>query len=268
MVKKGLDAPNLPAASVLFQPRSSYGDHFRMTRRAAGHGEHLRSFVIRQERCRAADTRFATDHSFDKIATIEDFRKSVPIADYDYFQPYVNRLVRGDVVRCRGYFGQAPLLEFLNKGQHISDLEGEKLSEHQLVQAVESARRELAVSLSQFIGVPVRPRNGLPHYALVVEETDLLDEQLAAGFLQLLDDRLITYNRGYERTRRAGFLDPPRLARVPRGTWNRLQIQAVRDRGTSPEQYKHCCLLVDPMLFDRLPNLVETQNQESCRSAA
>ncbi len=51
-----------------------------------------------------------------------------------------------DLVRCVGYHGRAPLLEFLNKGAHYSSLTGEKISEHQVVAAVEAAQRTDASS--------------------------------------------------------------------------------------------------------------------------
>ena len=35
-----------------------------------------------------------------------------------------------DVVRCTGWFERTPLLQFLYKGSHISNVTGEKLSEH------------------------------------------------------------------------------------------------------------------------------------------
>ena len=44
-----------------------------------------------------------------------------------------------DLVRCVGFHGQAPLIEFLNKGAHFSSLTGEKLSEFQVVAAVDEA---------------------------------------------------------------------------------------------------------------------------------
>lgn len=41
-----------------------------------------------------------------------------------------------DVVEVSGYVGGAPLIRFLNKGTHISSMVGEKLSEHNVVQAI------------------------------------------------------------------------------------------------------------------------------------
>ena len=53
-----------------------------------------------------------------------------------------------DLVRCVGYHGRAPLIEFLNKGAHYSSLTGEKLSEHQVIAAVEAAQRRSGRALA------------------------------------------------------------------------------------------------------------------------
>ena len=66
-----------------------------------------------------------------------------------------------DLVRCVGYHGRAPLIEFLNKGAHYSSLTGEKLSEHQVIAAVEAAqraaRRALASRISWLRPGTIRP---------------------------------------------------------------------------------------------------------------
>ena len=48
-----------------------------------------------------------------------------------------------DLVRCVGFEGKAPLLDFLNKGSHFSSLTGEKLSEFQVVAAADEVQQEL-----------------------------------------------------------------------------------------------------------------------------
>ena len=55
-----------------------------------------------------------------------------------------------DVVRCVGYEGEAPLLEFLNKGAHFSSITGEKLSEFQVVEATRKSFAELGLPLEHF----------------------------------------------------------------------------------------------------------------------
>ena len=59
-----------------------------------------------------------------------------------------------DLVRCVGFEGRAPLLVFLNKGAHFSSLTGEKLSEFQVVAAVNQAQKNLGVRLSSYMLAP------------------------------------------------------------------------------------------------------------------
>ncbi len=78
-----------------------------------------------------------------------------------------------DLVRCVGYHGRAPLLEFLNKGAHYSSLTGEKISEHQVVAAVEEAQRAARVRVNSYLLAPIW--DDPPYYALLVEEGDLAE---------------------------------------------------------------------------------------------
>jgi hypothetical protein len=43
-----------------------------------------------------AATDFARAHRFDAIRTVADFRRQLPVADYDYFEPYLARVRRGE----------------------------------------------------------------------------------------------------------------------------------------------------------------------------
>ena len=76
-----------------------------------------------------------------------------------------------DLVRCVGFHGKAPMIEFLNKGAHISSVTGEKLSEFQVVAAVTAAQHRLGIRLGSFLMLPTW--GDPPHYSLLVEETDL-----------------------------------------------------------------------------------------------
>jgi len=43
-----------------------------------------------------ARTQFGRDHGFDQIRTPADFRRQAPIAPYEYYAPYIERVKRGD----------------------------------------------------------------------------------------------------------------------------------------------------------------------------
>lgn len=44
----------------------------------------------------AKDTAFGKDHGFAEIETYEDFKKKVPVADYEELRPYIDRVVNGE----------------------------------------------------------------------------------------------------------------------------------------------------------------------------
>ena len=46
------------------------------------------------------------------------------------------------------------MVEFLNKGAHFSSLTGEKISEHQVVAAVEAAQRSVGLQTQVVSSVP------------------------------------------------------------------------------------------------------------------
>ena len=46
---------------------------------------------------RHAYSRFGVDHGFSDIRSIEEFRKRVPIANYEYYRPYIEQVKQGQV---------------------------------------------------------------------------------------------------------------------------------------------------------------------------
>ncbi|HWY85680.1 MAG TPA: GH3 auxin-responsive promoter family protein [Gemmataceae bacterium] len=52
--------------------------------------------LLRRLLARQSGTDFAKDHHFAAIRTVADFRKNVPVAAYEYFEPYIKRVMAGD----------------------------------------------------------------------------------------------------------------------------------------------------------------------------
>jgi hypothetical protein len=44
----------------------------------------------------AKNTAFGKDHHFSEIKSYEDFKKNVPVRDYEAFTPYINRIINGE----------------------------------------------------------------------------------------------------------------------------------------------------------------------------
>jgi hypothetical protein len=162
----------------------------------------------------------------------------------------------GDLVRVVGYEGQAPVLEFLNKGAHISSMSGEKLTERQVILAMQSAVRICSLPAGNFV---LAPRWGQPpFYVLHLEHaphTDGQVTQLGAA----LEDAIASVNIEYAGKRRSGRLGPLQVNWLPAGflgEWDRRQAERVR-KGN--EQYKHRYLFCRPGEDEDFPHSQETR---------
>ncbi|MCA8988868.1 MAG: GH3 auxin-responsive promoter family protein [Planctomycetaceae bacterium] len=151
----------------------------------------------------------------------------------------------GDIVRCTGFIGQTPLLEFIQKGGRIGDLEGEKVTEHQIVMAYERAATELNLAPGLLTAVPVRLEEEHPRYDFFLEIGSLPDESLAPRLLEAIDRELAALNFLWRARRKEGVLTAPRMLLLPTGTWENYIRQVGQERGTGDYQYKHPALVVD-----------------------
>lgn len=170
-----------------------------------------------------------------------------------------------DVLRCVGFVGQAPVLEFLHKGQRVADMEGEKISEYQFVKAVEEVASAMGTTVTGFTAVPIRPaessdrRRSAPYYAIVLEKQDLADRAKAVEFIERLDRWIIDRNPMYQGKRADLYVGPPRLLRVATGTWAKYDAAQVASRGVSEDHYKHPCLVLDEGILNELEILEEVE---------
>ena len=145
-----------------------------------------------------------------------------------------------DVVRCVGFEGQAPLLEFLSKGKSFSNLTGEKISEHQVIEAVQRSFRELGLAIDTFTLAPVMEE--MPRYVLLIEPH--VHHGRSRELARSLQTQLERVNEEYAEKCAAGRLLPVRIGVLPAGTWDQLRQQKTGPRGNF-EEYKHPCLVSD-----------------------
>lgn len=148
-----------------------------------------------------------------------------------------------DVVRCTGFAGQTPLLEFLHKGAHISSITGEKVSESQVVSAMKRATADLRLHLSQYTLAPVWADP--PGYRLLIEEHELPAGDTAKRLCNLADEYLQHLNVEYSEKRASGRLRPIAPVLLPAESWVRFARSRQARLGGSVEQYKHPCLVPD-----------------------
>jgi hypothetical protein len=152
-----------------------------------------------------------------------------------------------DLVRCVGFCGETPLLAFLNKGKHYSNLTGEKISEHQVVCAVESSFRELNLPIDTFTLAPIMEKHA--RYLLLVERS--AHRGRAAELARRVQANLEYLNEEYAAKCASGRLQPVQIREVPGDTWQKVRQQRTGNRGNF-EQYKHPCLVNDILFADSL----------------
>ena len=202
--------------------------------------------------------------NFYEFVPVSEINSTNPIAleghelqvDADYFMLMSTsggyyRFNIGDIVRCRGFVGEAPVLEFLQKGDRCADLEGEKVTEIQFVQAADKAAAELSIRPRYLTVVPNRPTDGQPCYSVVVEHADVADTAVAQKFATRIDEELIGSNFLYRAKRREGVLGPLRLIRIVNGGWDEFLRREIARRGTGDAQYKHPALVLDPLWLNQ-----------------
>ena len=149
-----------------------------------------------------------------------------------------------DLVRCVGFRGTTPLVEFLNKGPHFSSLTGEKLSEFQVVAAAAEAQKSLGLRLKSFLLLP--SWGNPPFYSLLIERDDLAADPAAGERLaQEMDAELKRCNVEYESKRSSLRLGSVRVRSLVPDSWADFQRKRLSKSGGTVEQYKQPCLLAD-----------------------
>jgi len=207
----------------------------------------------------------AVDGSFYEFIPVDDVASSQPTvlegwelrpgADYYVLVTTSSGLYRynlDDIIRCKGFKGEAPVMEFLNKASCYSDMEGEKLSGYQVAQTVQQLSRDLGISLGNITAVPIRPLSDEPpYYAMAIEADRLVDDALARVVLQSIDSALIRQNVMYASKRNDRYIGPPRLLRLAPGSWAEFVATEAARRGTGEVQFKHPSLVSDSSWLDR-----------------
>jgi hypothetical protein len=193
---------------------------------------------------------------------ISNFLEFIPVAEYgrddppalrahelevgqEYFLVLSNwaglwRYSIDDRIRVTGFLGRSPVFEFLSRGLHTANITGEKITEHQVVEAMRRAAAEIGAAVECFT---LQGRfAGTPYYELRLEPPNGWAPQALADHM---DRALAELNIEYASKRSSGRLGPIRPAAVEPGFFEAHEREAVRRRHGRGEQYKHQYLLVE-----------------------
>jgi hypothetical protein len=132
-----------------------------------------------------------------------------------------------DVVRVVDFYRNTPVIQFERKGQGISSITGEKLTESQvtaaLVEVVDANQFDvLHFTAAVEWGDP-------PRYALYAELGDSMTTDRARELARKIDSALCARNEEYQAKRESQRLGAPVLKRVAAGTWEGLRQKRVAE---------------------------------------
>jgi hypothetical protein len=144
-----------------------------------------------------------------------------------------------DRVCCTGQLDQTCVIEFLSRGKHTVSITGEKLTEHQVVEAMARTREQLGLPCERFFLQGVFAAE--PYYRLQAEAPQDQAEPLA----QIFDEQLSKLNIEYESKRKSGRLGPVQAHGAPPAEFDRREQNLIAQRKGRTEQYKHQYLLTD-----------------------
>lgn len=142
-----------------------------------------------------------------------------------------------DRVRVTRFAKQTPVIEFLSRGSAISSITGEKLTEFQVVSAVNETVKELGLPITSYVICPTWADT--PYYSLLIEDGEIVNDESAGRLADEVDRRLRQGNIEYASKRSSGRLGSVRIKTVPRGTWTAFDAREIESQGRRPEQYKH-----------------------------
>ncbi|MBV9598435.1 MAG: GH3 auxin-responsive promoter family protein, partial [Chloroflexi bacterium] len=166
-----------------------------------------------------------------------------------------------DVVRVVDFYRDTPVIQFVRKGQGISSITGEKLTESQVTAALLAALEQEAVAVEHFTACV--SLGDVPAYALYVEGAQTESLEKLRRFGRNIDRALCANNAEYEAKRLSQRLGPPVVRRVAPGTYQRLRQQRVA-AGAPEAQVKIPQLSPNLRFGDAVEVLDEIQTEGVC----
>ncbi|MFH1594624.1 MAG: GH3 auxin-responsive promoter family protein [Candidatus Omnitrophota bacterium] len=141
----------------------------------------------------------------------------------------------GDIIRINGFFNKTPIVEFVQRGQSVTNLAGEKLYGSQVNEAVNRALDKHKL-LIQFYSASIQ-WGDIPRYIFLIEFNSNPPSHTKESLLVSIEEELCQQNIMYEDKRRACLLAPPILKVVKKGGFEKYRAKKVSE-GANDSQFK------------------------------
>jgi GH3 auxin-responsive promoter len=139
------------------------------------------------------------------------------------------RYAMNDIVEVTGWFNRVPTIRFVQKGKGVTNITGEKLYEHQVVEAVEAVLRASGFACEFYVMLADVHTAG---YTLYLEHAAVL-----GSFSCEVDEQLARLNIEYKAKRESGRLQPLGTVPLRPGTADAYRAHCVA-KGQRDAQFK------------------------------
>jgi hypothetical protein len=151
-----------------------------------------------------------------------------------------------DIVRVEGFYNEFPEVRFIQKGQGVVSLTGEKLSEAQYLTAIESTEKALRLKTAFHVAFADLDTS---RYHVFVELDEAGGKVVPSAVSRVLDSALARLNMEYDAKRRSNRLKPPIVHALAPRSFFRYKQQALQ-AGARDGQFKLTQLSVDNERFE------------------
>lgn len=159
-----------------------------------------------------------------------------------------------DVVRVVDFHRDTPVIQFVRKGQGMTSITGEKLTESQVTAGLMDVVDAGSLDVRHFTACVEWAEP--PHYAFYAELGDSMTGAACRRFLRDMDKALCAHNVEYEGKRESQRLGSPVLKQVAPGSYQALRQKRVSE-GAPEAQVKIPHLSADMKFGTQLPVLEE-----------
>jgi len=139
------------------------------------------------------------------------------------------RYTMNDIIEVTGWYSRVPTVRFVQKGKGVTNITGEKVYEHQVVEAVETVLRVSGIACEFYVMLASVEAAG---YTLYLEQAGVPNL-----FSNEVDEQLARLNVEYEAKRESGRLQPLRAVLLRPGTAEAYRAHCVA-RGQRDAQFK------------------------------
>jgi hypothetical protein len=153
-----------------------------------------------------------------------------------------------DIIEVTGFHGKTPTIRFVQKGKGMVSFTGEKLSETQVIAAVDKALADRKGAY-EFITAVGEVQGDKPHYAFLIEFDQGVSQEQGAAWLAGIEDALKAQNAEYASKRNSLRLGSPVLRIIKTGEFGAYRRREV-DGGRKDGQFKILRLTTDTSFAD------------------